>query len=66
MDLRKQTDMYIEIPLLLIILYYFYNKERLVGIELLIYGLSTLVLFINIILSLEIIKVRYVSFNSFF
>jgi len=66
MDLRKQTDIYIEIPLLIIILYYFYNKERLVDIEILIYGLATIVLFINIILSLEIIKVRYVSFNSFF
>uniref|UniRef100_A0A6C0AY69 Uncharacterized protein n=1 Tax=viral metagenome TaxID=1070528 RepID=A0A6C0AY69_9ZZZZ len=66
MDLRKLVDMYLEIPLLLIIIYYFYTKDNLINLELLIYGLVTIMLFINIILSLEMIKVRYVSFNSFF
>ncbi len=66
MDLRKLVDMYLEIPLLIIILYYFYTKDNLINLELLIYGLVTIMLFINIILSLEMIKVRYVSFNSFF
>lgn len=62
MDLRKQIDIYLEIPLLIIIIYYFYNKDNLINLELLIYGLVTIMLFINIILSLEMIKVRYVSF----
>jgi hypothetical protein len=66
MDLRKQVDIYLEIPLLIIIIYYFYNKDNLIKLELLIYGLVTIMLFINIILSLELIKVRYVSFNSVF
>ena len=66
MDLRKLVDMYLEIPLLIIILYYFYTKDNLINLELLIYGLVTIMLFINIILSLEMIKVRYVSFNSVF
>ena len=66
MDLRKLVDMYLEIPLLIIILYYFYTKDNLINLELLIYGLVTIMLFINIILSLEMIKVRYVSFNSLF
>lgn len=66
MDLRKNVDIYLEIPLLIIIIYYFYTKDSLINLELLIYGLVTIMLFINIILSLEMIKVRYVSFNSFF
>ena len=66
MDLRKYTDIYVEIPLMIILLYYFYSKEKHSNLELILYGLVTIVLFINIILSLEMIKVRYVSFNSLF
>ena len=65
MDLRKIADMYIEIPLLIILLYYFYHKEKLTYFEKILYILLTITLFINIILSLEMVRVRYVSWNYF-
>jgi hypothetical protein len=65
MDLRKQTDMYIEIPIMVMLIYYFYMKENQSTMELILYGLVTIVLFINIILSLELITVRFVSWNYF-
>lgn len=65
MDLRKQTDMYIEIPIMVMLIYYFYMKENQSNMELILYGLVTIVLFINIILSLELITVRFVSWNYF-
>lgn len=65
MDLRKQTDIYIEIPLMIILIYYFYNKEKHSKFELLLYAIVTIVLFINIILSLELVKIRFVSWNYF-
>jgi|TARA_Y100000992_G_C21253303_1_gene487108 hypothetical protein len=65
MDLRKQNDIYIEIPLMIILIYYFYNKEKHSKFELLLYAIVTIVLFINIILSLELVKIRFVSWNYF-
>jgi hypothetical protein len=65
MDLRKQTDMYIEIPIMVMLIYYFYMKENQSIMELILYGLVTIVLFINIILSLELITIRFVSWNYF-
>lgn len=65
MDLRKQNDIYIEIPLMIFLIYYFYNKEKHSKFELLLYAIVTIVLFINIILSLELVKIRFVSWNYF-
>tara|TARA_B100002019_G_C21101627_1_gene513832 strand:- start:269 stop:475 length:207 start_codon:yes stop_codon:yes gene_type:complete len=65
MDLRKQADIYFDIPLMVMLIYYFFNKEKYSNFELILYILVTIVLFINIILSLELIKVRFVSWNYF-
>jgi hypothetical protein len=65
MDLRKQADIYFEIPLMVMLIYYFFNKDKYSKFELILYTIVTIVLFINIILSLELIKIRFVSWNYF-
>jgi len=65
MDLRKLVNKYYDLPLLILLVYYFHNKKR-TKIEDGIFILLIIALCINVILSFEIIKTRYVSWNYFF
>lgn len=65
MDLRKFVNKYYDLPLLILLIYYFNNKKR-TKLEDGIFILLIIALCINIILSFELVRTRYVSWNYFF
>ncbi len=65
MDLRKIADMYFDIPIFLMLIYYFYNKNKKTSYEKILFILVCIGLFINILLSSNLIKTRYVSWKLF-
>lgn len=65
MDLRKFVNKYYDLPLLILLIYYFNNKKR-TKLENGIFILLIIALCINIILSFELVRTRYVSWNYFF
>lgn len=65
MDLRKMSDMYIDIPLFLLLIYYFYKIKKRNRLEECLFFLIITALLVNILLSFNIIRARYVSWNYF-
>ena len=66
MDLRKLFDKYLGIPLFCFLIYYFYLKKKHTKFEFYLYIFVIIALCIDIILSFELIKTRYVSWNYLF
>tara|TARA_Y100000590_G_scaffold247874_1_gene278497 strand:- start:510 stop:728 length:219 start_codon:yes stop_codon:yes gene_type:complete len=65
MDLRKVADIYGGIPIFLLLIYYFSKKNNKTNFEYILYLSVSIGFIVDVILSLELIKVRYVTFNNF-
>ncbi len=66
MDLRKLINKFYDLPLFLVLIYYFNNIKKRSRLEKAIYILLILALFLNIILSFNLVKARFVTWNYFF
>ena len=63
MDLRKIADIYGGIPIFLLLIYYFSKKKNKTNFEYVLYLSVSIGFIVDVILSLELVKVRYVTFN---